>query len=122
RLTLDLGVRWDVNPAPSEANGKSALAVTGFNNLATMQLAPLGTKPWKTTYNNFAPRLGVAYQVSQAPHRETVVRGGLGVFYDIGNDNTGTAFNQRFPYASSNLIFNVSYPLSPTQLAPLPLP
>jgi hypothetical protein len=121
RLTLDLGVRWDVNPAPSEANGRLPVAVNEINNLATMQLAPLGTKEWKTSYNNVAPRLGVAYQVSQAPRRETVVRGGVGLFFDTGNDQSAQNFNQGFPYASSQIVANVSYPLSPTQVAPAPL-
>src|SRR5207253_9444690 len=37
RLTVDMGLRWDVNPAPSEANGHDAIAVTQISNLATMQ-------------------------------------------------------------------------------------
>ncbi len=122
RLTLNLGVRWDVNPAPSEANGNSPAVVTEIDNLATMQLAPVGTKEWKTTYNNFAPRLGVAYQVSQTPGRETVVRGGFGVFYDTGNDQSGRGFGGSFPYTSMRFVPNVTYPLSPTQVAPTPVP
>jgi len=121
RVTIDLGLRWDVNPAPSEANGHDQLALTEISNLATMQLAPLGTKAWKTTYNNFAPRVGVAYQLSQATGREMVVRGGFGVFYDAGNDVGALNFNGRFPNGSTRLL-GVSYPLSPTAVAPLPLP
>ena len=123
RLTLDLGLRWDVNPPPSEANGNNQLAVTQVDNLATMQLAPIGTKPWKTTYNNFAPRLGVAYQASQVPGRETVVRGGFGVFYDAGNDQGANNFNgPKYPFSSVKSLSNVVYPLSPTQVAPPPFP
>jgi hypothetical protein len=122
RLTLDVGVRWEVNPAPSEANGNDQVAVTEINNLATMQLARLGTKAWKTTYNNFAPRVGAAYQISQASGRETVARGGFGIFYDTGNDSGAGNFNNIFPYASNRVLANVSYPLSPIQVAPAPLP
>ncbi len=122
RLTIDLGLRWDVNPAPTEANGNDQPAVTGIGNLATMQLAPLGTKPWKTTYNNFAPRFGIAYLLRHKPGRETVVRGGFGVFYDTGNDNGAQNFNQGFPYVSSRVLFNLSYPLSPPQVAPATVP
>jgi hypothetical protein len=122
RMTLDLGVRWDVNPAPSEANGNNAIAVNEITNLAAMRLAPLGTKEWKTSYNNFAPRLGMAYQLSQGAGRETVVRGGFGVFYDSGSDFGGANLGNRFPYASGRSLSNVSFPLSPNQVAPAPLP
>lgn len=120
RLTLTLGVRWDVNPAPTEANGHNPAALTEVDNLATMQLAPLGTKPWKTTYNNFAPRLGIAYQLSQTTGRETVVRGGLGVFYDSGNDLGAFTVSSFFPYNSFQTLTSISYPPSPTQVAPTP--
>ena len=120
RLAIDVGLRWDVNPAPSEAHGHDQAALTEINDLATMQLAPLGTKAWKTTYNNFAPRVGVAYQVSQASRREMLVRGGFGVFYDAGNDLSAANFNGRLPNGSIRLT-GVSYPLSASAVAPLPL-
>ena len=74
RLTLTYGLRWEINPAPSETSGNDAFAITGLNNPATMTLAPKGSPLWKTTYDNFAPRLGVAYQLSQAKGQETVFR------------------------------------------------
>jgi Carboxypeptidase regulatory-like domain/TonB dependent receptor len=122
RLTIDIGVRWDINPAPSEQNGKLPAAVDQIDNLATMQLAPLGTKQWKTTYNNFAPRLGAAYRLSDRAGRETVLRGGFGFFYNTGNDFGVLNFNQRFPYSSSRSLSNISFPLSLVQVTPAPLP
>ena len=121
RLTLDLGLRWEVNPAPGEANGNLPLAVTGINNLATMQLASRGANLWKTTYNNLAPRIGVAYLVSEKPGSETVVRGGFGVYYDTGNEFGSAGFTQ-FPFSVTRSISNVLFPLSPTQVAPAPFP
>jgi hypothetical protein len=122
RLTLDLGMRWDVNPAPSEQSGKEQLAVDQIDNLATMQLAPLGTSAWKTTFKNFAPRIGVAYAASQKPGRETVVRGAFGIFYDANLDVGGVSFNQGFPFVANRVLSNVSYPLSANQVAPPLLP
>jgi hypothetical protein len=120
RLTLDLGLRWEVNPAPGEASGNVPLAVTKIDNLSTMQLAPRGTKLWKTTYNNFAPRLGVAYQLSQRPGNESTVRGGFGVYYDTGNEFGSVGFTQ-FPFTATRSS-SITFPLSPAQVAPPPLP
>ena len=119
RLSLDFGLRWEVNPAPSEANGKLPIAVNEITDLASMQLAPLGTKEWRTTYGNFAPRFGAAYQLSQRSGWETVFRGGFGVFYDTGNDIAAINFNLRFPY-SAQRSQSVSFPLVPSQVAPPP--
>jgi Carboxypeptidase regulatory-like domain/TonB dependent receptor/TonB-dependent Receptor Plug Domain len=120
RFTLDFGLRWEVNPAPGEANGNVPLAVTAIDNLSTMQLAPRGTSLWKTTYNNFAPRLGVAYQLSQNPGNETVVRGGFGVYYDTGNEFGSIGFTQ-FPFTATRSL-SITFPLSPAQVAPPSLP
>ncbi len=121
RLTLDLGIRWEVNPAPTEANGNAPLAVTQISNLSAMQLAPRGTRLWKTTYNNFAPRIGIAYDLFQKPGRETVLRGGFGVYYDTGNDQSSNQFN-AYPFSVSRTLSNIVFPPSPTQLAPSAIP
>ena len=120
RLSLELGLRWEVNPAPSEAHGLSAPALSQINDFSTMQLA-LRTKAWKTTYNNVAPRFGIAYQLRQASGQEMVVRGGFGVFYDTGNDQSVFPFT-GFPYVARTTVSNVTYPLSAAQVAPQPVP
>jgi len=121
RLTLTYGLRWELNPPPKSRDGKPAATVLGLDDPATMTLAPLGTPLWKTTYNNFAPRLGLAYQLSQAQGRETVVRGGFGVFYDLGNTQAARGFaNIAFPYITSKFLANVTFPLDAATAAPLP--
>ncbi len=121
RLTFDLGLRWEVNPAPDEATGRKPLAVTQITNLSTMQLAPRGTPLWKTTFNNFAPRVGVAYQLRQKPGRELVLRGGFGVYYDTGTNTASDQFND-YPYQLRNNLSNVRFPLDPNQVAPQAVP
>ncbi|MBC7798690.1 MAG: TonB-dependent receptor, partial [Pyrinomonadaceae bacterium] len=98
RLTLTYGLRYELNPAPSEANGNEPVTVLPFDVAANATLAPRGTKFYETTYNNFAPRIGVSFQ--PFANGKTVVRGGFGVFYDLGYGFTGTAFSTGlFPYA-----------------------
>jgi hypothetical protein len=119
RLTLDLGLRWELNPAPSEANGNDPYTVTGLDNPVTMTLAPKGTPLWETTYTNFAPRIGVAYQLCQRRGRETALRGAIGFFYDMGNSQGSGGFGGA-PFFASKTLANVVFPLTPAQFAPPP--
>ena len=99
RLTLAYGLRWEVNTPPTDRRGYDAFTVRGLDDLATMTLAPLGTPLWETTYNNFAPRIGVAYQLSQARGREVVLRGGFGIFYDVSTGPTSAGIEgHKYPY------------------------
>jgi len=107
RLTFTYGLRWEVNPAPGEANDNLPLTLNGIEDPPTATLAPKGTKLYETTYANFAPRLGVAYQ----PFRNggTVVRAGFGWFYDLGYAFTGTAFTpSNYPYSRIRTLSNTA--------------
>ena len=117
RLTLDYGLRWDVNPAPTEATGNDPLAIVNLESLSSLALAPEGTPLWETTFNNFAPRFGVAYRLFEKPGRETIMRGGFGVFYDTGNSQGSAGFSQ-FPFVPARLQANVALPLTPSLVAP----
>jgi hypothetical protein len=92
-LNLDMGIRWEVDPPPTEAHGNDAYTLTGnINDPGTLALAPQGTPLWHTAWYNFAPRLGVAWQARSTPNWETVVRGGGGVFFDTGNQYAAQGF------------------------------
>ncbi|HSE20317.1 MAG TPA: carboxypeptidase regulatory-like domain-containing protein [Pyrinomonadaceae bacterium] len=118
RLTLTYGVRWELNPPPTELNGNSAFAVTGVENIPTMTLAPRGTALYQTTYNNFAPRVGVVYQLMEEAGKELIVRGGAGLFYDLGNAQTANAYGASFPFTATKRFTNITLPLSPAQIRP----
>jgi len=114
RLSLSMGLRWDVNPAPGASSGIVPYTLVGEGNLGTMTLAPEGTPLWKTTWFNFAPRLGAAYIVRSTPGWETVVRGGGGLFFDTGQQ-VGSAGYQgvglsAFAYTSGG------FPVPPAEL------
>ena len=84
RLTLSMGLRWELNPAPGVTQGPRPYTILFTPDPNTWGLAPLGTALWKTTWYNFAPRLGASYLIRNTPGRETVLRAGGGVFFDTG--------------------------------------
>jgi outer membrane receptor protein involved in Fe transport len=120
RLSLSLGLRWDVNPAPSNLTGPSPFTLNEISNLNTAQLAPQGTPLWNTDWHGFAPRVGGAYQLRQTPGLETVLRAGVGMFYDMGN-TLGSAGFGAIGFRSSVDLTNVSFPLTSVQMT-LPPP
>jgi outer membrane receptor protein involved in Fe transport len=90
KLTVDLGLRWELySPfTPHFAGGFSNYDPS--NN--TLQIAGIGNVPSnlgvETRYRNFAPRLGLAYRLTD----RTVIRAGFGVSYTPFPDNS-YAFN-----------------------------
>ncbi|HEU0252143.1 MAG TPA: hypothetical protein VFR12_03860, partial [Pyrinomonadaceae bacterium] len=121
RLALTYGLRWDVNPAPYEKRGRNAAVIADVENLTTTGLAPFGTPLYETTYANFAPRFGASYYLSRKPGRESVLRGGVGVFYDLGSQTAGNAFGNAFPYTALKTMIAPLFPLTPQQATP-PIP
>jgi len=110
RFTLTYGLRWDINPPLKGKNrANDPFTVTSLNP-ATMALAPRGTPLYQTTYGNVAPRVGLAYQLSQKPNWGSVVRAGFGTFYDLGSGSLG-GVSSYFPYNGSNNFFSAPFPL-----------
>jgi hypothetical protein len=106
-LTLNYGLRWELDKPLSD--GKKQLS--NFN-LATSKFDVAGQGGpqhlWNYDYNNFAPRLGFAWQ----PFRRetTVVHGSFGVFYNaplIGNV-FGSA-EQQLPFANPQTFTAAAY-------------
>ena len=118
RLTVTYGLRWDVNPALKGKNGDNdPFTVVGLNNPATMTLAPRGTPLYETTYGNFAPRIGFAYQLRGIRNWDAALRAGFGVFYDLGQGSLG-GVSSFFPYIVDKNFSSAPFPLSPQDAAP----
>jgi hypothetical protein len=84
RLTVNLGLRWDLQPGPTERyNRMSAYDFTKTNPFGTLGAIAFpgtdgyGRDLWPTEYTNFGPRLGGAYQAGYG----FVLRGGFGISY-----------------------------------------
>ncbi len=108
RLTLNLGLRYDVQPGPTER----------YNHISAIDLDqknPFGTagriifpgvnvdrrNMWPTEWTDFGPRLGAAFQVS----RSLVVRGGYGLTYVPSNTgyNDGPGFYGSGPFTPATV-------------------
>lgn len=120
RLSLSLGLRWDINPAPGSAIGGLPFTLNETSDLANSVVAPEGTPLWKTDWHGLAPRLGLAYQLSQRPGREAVLRAGYGLFYDMGNV-LGSMGYSGIGFSTTQAYYGVSYPMTLNQLE-LPAP
>lgn len=108
RLTINLGLRWEV-PLPGterfdrlgwfDVDAESPLKATGLGVLrGGMRFAGGDTRAaYNTPWNNWGPRASLAYRLGS----KTVVRAGYGMFYAVSMANASgvgevfTAWNQR---------------------------
>jgi len=102
RLTLNLGLRYELVPVLSAPGGE----MRNFN-FQTLELTPenqAGAKFFKGAHKNFAPRFGFAYRVAE----KTVLRGGYGWFYSRTADLGPTALSQNPPNSRIAFVFNTT--------------
>lgn len=109
RLTLTYGARWEIAPAPSPRDGTRVASWLNIGTPSQIALAPWGSPLWMTTWGNVAPRVGVAWRPRFS--KNMVIRGGAGLFYDLG---TGRAADAAafFPGAVSRIVLGVPLPFS----------
>ena len=117
RLTLNLGLRWDIVGGESEVHGISSTfspttpnpGAGGYPGALTF-LSDTGRKSWQNTYyGEFGPRAGFAYAISQ----KFVLRGGYGLMYTPPIANSfgeatidGYYGNNNFAPTVMNPVFN----------------
>lgn len=119
RLTMTYGLRWDVDFAPTTESGPGIPAVTGYSltDLSNLALAPAGTPAYSTRFSNVAPRLAINYQLSTKPDWALVVRGGVGIYYDLSSSEAGNAYPQAYPY-DVTAVNSGPFPTPPAVAAP----
>jgi hypothetical protein len=117
QLTLAYGLRWEINTPPVSASSQPLYMTQGIFDSNPLAVVP-GTL-WHTRFNNFAPRVGAAYQITP----KTVVRGAFGLFYDLGYGSFGDT-SAFFPYHRSSFVTlssPVPYDLTNPLFQPPPL-
>jgi hypothetical protein len=95
RLTVNLGLRWEFMNTPHELNGRQSRMVNDFAD----QFTP-GPVIQNNSLKNFSPRVGFAYDLFG--NGKTAIRGGAGIYYDMGNIGTalGQTANGSPPFAA----------------------
>jgi len=99
RLTLNLGVRYDLFTWPTEKNNRMAnfdvttgqIVQAGRNGISASTL----TNP----KHDFAPRIGFAYDLGG--DQKSVIRGGYGIFYFIDREGIDKQLSQNAPFGGS---------------------
>jgi hypothetical protein len=89
KLTVSYGLRWELTFPEATDPGKGGLLDLSTGNVVVFGIGGNSSRGFQQmNYTNFAPRLGVAYQLTPT----TVVRLGYGWAYDIGD--AGIIFNE----------------------------
>jgi hypothetical protein len=118
RLSLDYGLRWEFNPTPAPSNGFYPASLTS-SDLASALVAPVGTAPYKSTYDHFAPRVGFTWNAIPSQNHPLTVRSGFGIFFDTAQSVIGNAYTYQYPFTATRPAQReVSLPLSNATLAP----
>jgi hypothetical protein len=120
-LTLNLGMRWDVELSPHERFNKlnagfDYSAKSPISDLINFPNLPNGAKivnpikggfkfssdklaPYDTQFNHWQPRIGVAWAINS----KTVLRGGWGKFTAVARELGGnTTWTQNTPFTTGN--------------------
>jgi Carboxypeptidase regulatory-like domain len=97
KVTLNLGVRYDIYTHPVDTNNLQSNFVTDGANAGLIQLASSSNRGpnVNTYYGNVAPRVGVAYTPDNG---KTAFRGAYGISYFNGNFGAnGGTLERNFP-------------------------
>lgn len=101
KLTLNLGLRYDLFVPPHDVN-HSIYTLDFITNPAVPTFVPVTDPIWSITHRDFSPRLGFAYSLTPT----TVFRGGYGIFYFGGQFDHINILQLNPPTAGSVTITN----------------
>jgi hypothetical protein len=124
KLTLDLGVRWELYPIMHRADGRGLdrLDLTTLDVLIAGRGGNPQNNGMSMSKDNFAPRLGAIYRLNE----KTVLRTGYGITYNAtpwaravrGDNDYPITLAASFPNVDSFGFYNTLQQGVPTILAP----
>jgi hypothetical protein len=118
RLTVNLGVRWDIDPFPVDAHNRTATFVSGVQSTIAIS-TPTSVVPKgilfpgdagvsrslvNTQYGHISPRLGIAWD--PFGDGKTSVRAAAGIFYGLPSGNEWNQPGNSMPFAIRNTFGN----------------
>ena len=126
RLTVNLGLRYSIFGTPTETNGLLNNIVLGSGNSLpdAMTTATVGRvkQLWKTDLNDFAPRIGIAWDPTG--HGTTAIRAGAGIAYNEPFSNLWSNGSRFDPPNSARVVedpvfgfgtnLNYTFPFQPS--------
>ncbi len=121
RLTVNLGVRWDIQTPPVDTADRESAFVPGQQSTVRPN-APLGllfpgdkgiTRGiTPVSYRHFSPRVGFA--LDPFGTGKTALRGGAGIFWGSVSEETWMASGNTIPFAIRYGFVNISKTTGPT--------
>lgn len=115
RLTLNLGLRWDVQTPPTDPYNRVVNYVPGKKSTVNT-LAPVGALFYgdegierggiPVSYKHFSPRIGFAWD--PFGDGKTSLRGGFGVFYGSISGNEWNTMTNTQPFATRLTFTNIN--------------
>ena len=124
RLTLNIGLRYEIFGAPTETHGRlpnfdastavGSVPATGTYSGFTLPSNFQGKVPagvlktpyagfYRTAYGDVSPRAGFVWQMTQSPL--LLLRGGFGVYFDQHSGNLAEQTLSQLPFATSQFAF-----------------
>jgi hypothetical protein len=100
RLTLNLGMRWDLLTRPFEAHNQQSSFDVNTGTVLIAGKNGVSKSIVNQDHTNFGPRVGFAYDL--LGNGKTVVRGGYGIFYFLDYGGINNQLGEQAPFGGSN--------------------
>jgi hypothetical protein len=100
RLTLNLGMRWDLLTRPYEKHDQQSSLDIATGTVLEANKNGVSRSIRNQDYHNFGPRLGFTYDLFGSG--KAIVRGGYGIFYFPDYGGIDNQLGEQAPFGGSN--------------------